>query len=215
MGKKNKKAEKPELTERERLKRERKMEFLRYLITGTATTVINWGVAALLKELLNISGGLNSVISWIVSVVFFAFWGYKLFVFRSKTMEKKTVFYEFIGFVSARLLTLFVEWAFMEIFNKALGFDQTVRIGFTRLVDGVETGSLAVNVGEFYICKFFATVLVTILNYIFSKLLVFSRNNPFLKHIGHKLAEGGEDEDQSESESGSGNESESINENKG
>ena len=49
MSRKNKK-EKPELTEREAAKRERLLELLRYLVIGTATTVINWGMAALMRE---------------------------------------------------------------------------------------------------------------------------------------------------------------------
>ena len=194
MSRKNKKAEKPELTEREKASRERKLELLRYLIVGTATTVINWGTAALFREVFNVTGGLNTIISWVVSIMLFAFWAYKLFVFRSKAMEKRTVFYEFVGFVSARLLTLFFEWVFMKIFVDLLGFDHVIRIGFTRLVDGVDSGGLTVDVKEFYIFKLIATVFVTILNYVMSKLVVFSDNNPLMKRIGRKLSSGGEDE---------------------
>ena len=194
MAKKNKK-EKPELTEREIARRNRILELLRYLIVGTTATAINWGVAALFRELWDVSGGLNTIIAWIVSNVIFAFWGYKLFVFRSMTMEKRTVFYEFIGFVSARLLTLLFEWAFMKVFVDLLDFDHVIRVGFTRMVDGTETGSFALNIKEFYIFKLIATVFVTILNYIFSKLVIFNNNNPLLKKIGRKLAEGGEDEE--------------------
>ncbi len=195
MSNKKEKAEKPELSERDKRRRERNLELLRYLIVGTTTTAINWGVAILLREVFGVTGGLNSVISWIVSIIFFAFWAYKLFVFRSKTLEKGTLLWEFVGFVSGRLFTLLFEWAFMYVFVTALGFDQVIRIGFTRLVDGADAGSFGFNVREFYIFKLIATVFVTILNYIISKLIVFSGKNPLLAKIGRKLAAGGEDED--------------------
>ena len=102
---------------------------------------------------------------------------------------------EVAGFVSARLFTLVFEWAFMAIFVDVLGYDHIIRVGFTRLVDGADVGSFALNVREFYIFKFIATVIVTVLNYVFSKLLIFNGNSPILRRIGGKLNEGGEDEE--------------------
>ena len=164
-----------EMTEKDHKRREQIGELLRYLIVGTITTLINWGVSAIFKEVFGISGGFNSIIAWIISVVFFAFWAYKFFVFRSKTMEKKALLYEFVSFIAARLFTLGFEALFMFIFVDALGFDQVLRFGFTRLVDGADAGSFALNIKEFYIFKFLATVVVTILNYIFSKLVIFNK----------------------------------------
>lgn len=150
-------------------------EFLRYLVIGFSTTFINWGVSIILEELIGMPGWINTVISWIISVIFFAFWSYKFFVFRSRSMEKHILFTEFIGFVSARLLTLGVESLFIFVFVDWLGFNQIIRFSFTRLAEGKLAGSFYIDIKEFYIFKLFATVIITILNYIFSKLVIFKK----------------------------------------
>lgn len=156
------------------------MEFIRYIIIGFATTAINWGVTICFTELTgldetDIGNAVIVVISWIVSVIFFAFWMYKRFVFRSNSMKKDILIPEFIGFTSARLFTLVVEFIIMLIFCDILGFDEIVRFGFTRVVEGVDSGSIGINIRENYIVKLGACVIVTILNYIFSKLIIFKK----------------------------------------
>ncbi len=148
-------------------------EFIRYLIIGFSTTLINWLSAIFFEEVLGMVEWLGTILSWIIAVVFFAFWTYKFFVFRSRSMEKKILIPEFIGFVSARLLTLGFETGFIFVFVNLLGFDQVLHFGFTRMVDDVAGSQFGINIKEYYIFKFIATVFVTIMNYIASKLVIF------------------------------------------
>ncbi len=155
-------------------------EFLRYLIIGFSTTFLNWGISIALKELTNlddtkVGNTAITVIAWTLSTVFFAFWMYKIFVFRSKSMKASILWTEFAGFTGARLLTLGIESFIILIFCDWLGFDHIIHFGFIRVVDGVQTGSLGFNIREFYIVKLAACVIVTIVNYIFSKLIIFKK----------------------------------------
>lgn len=150
-------------------------EFIRYLIIGFSTTGINWGSAIVLEEVFHAPAWLGTVISWIISVIFFAFWAYKFFVFRSKRMSFDFLVPEFIGFVSARLLTLAFEAGFMAIFVDLLGFDHIIEFGFTRIVDGTATAKFVLPIKEYYIFKLLATVVVTILNFIASKFIIFRK----------------------------------------
>ena len=159
--------------------KEKIMEFVRYIIIGVTTTAINWGSSIFFEEVCHMWAWLNSALSWIISIVFFAFWAYKLFVFRSKSMETKILVREFISFCAARLLTLLVEMAIMGIFVDLLGFKNAISFGFTRFEVVNESltrnilGEFSFKINEFYIAKFFATVVITILNYIFSKVFIF------------------------------------------
>lgn len=152
-------------------------EFIRYLIIGFATTGINWGTTFILTQFtpLGTPGGIRAtivaVISWILSTIFFAFWAYKLFVFRSKSMKPRILWTEFAGFTGARLLTLGVELFITFAFCTLIGFDQILQITITR---GSST-LLDFPLAERYIVKLGACVIVTILNYIFSKLIIFKK----------------------------------------
>ncbi len=156
------------------------MEFLRYLIIGFSTTFLNWGITIAFVELTelektDIGYTIITVIAWVISTVFFAFWMYKFFVFRSKSMQPKILWTEFAGFTGARLLTLGVESVIMLIFCDILGIDEIIHFGFTRMVDGVAAGSFGFEIRESYIVKLGACVITTILNYIFSKLIIFKK----------------------------------------
>ena len=162
--------------EKKRVRRERLMEIVRYIIVGVTTTAINWVAAWLMREFTSIPAWLNTAISWILCTVFFAFWAYKFFVFRSKTMEKKTLLREFVSFIAARLFTLGFETLFMWIFVDVLGFNNMLRFGFTRMTEaGAELGAFGLSIREFYVFKFLATIVITVLNYIFSKLVIFRK----------------------------------------
>jgi preprotein translocase subunit SecG len=119
-----------------------------------------------------------SILTLIIAIVFFAFWAYKFFVFRSRSMEKKVLIPEFIGFASARLLTLAFETGFIFVFVNLLDFNQAIHFGFTRMVYGAATSTqFGITIKEYYIFKFIATVFVTIMNYIASKLIIFRNAN--------------------------------------
>lgn len=161
-------------------------EFLRYLVIGFSTTFINWGVNIALTELFALDATLSVIISWIASTICFAFWMYKFFVFRSRSMQANILWGEFAGFTGARFFTLGVETVITLIFCKWLGFDEILHFGFTRMVDGEAGAMFGFGIRERYIVKLFACVIVTILNYIFSKLIIFKK--------GQKLSQADEAE---------------------
>ena len=155
-----------EFSEYKRSRREKWLEILRYGIAGVLTTAIDYGTTALMK-LTGDHAWLDSIVAWIVSVVFFAFWMYKFYVFRSKSMRKKLVIREFFSFVAARLFTLGFQTLFLFVFIDLLGFDRDLAI--VRVADG----STVIVFSEYWIFKVAATVVVTVLNYIASKLIIF------------------------------------------
>ncbi|MBQ4626397.1 MAG: GtrA family protein [Clostridia bacterium] len=88
-----------------------------------------------------------TVIAWVVAVIF-AFVTNKLIVFESKSWKPSVAGKEFAGFIGARIFSLLVELLFMFI---------TVTL---------------LSINEF-IAKLFVQFVVVVLNYIFSKLLIF------------------------------------------
>ena len=146
---------------------EKYWEPLSYLFWGGMTTVVSWGsysVFAYLfgkhdRELVLFGIGMSfavvlaNVWSWVCAVVF-AFVTNKVWVFRSRSWKPGTVWKEFGKFVSARLITGVFEVAAVPVL---------VGIGMNETVFGIE--GLAAKAG--------VSVLVVVLNYIFSKLLIF------------------------------------------
>ena len=136
-------------------------EVFMYLVFGVLTTVVSWASYALFIKIL---GGISNsdvrisvanVLSWIAAVLF-AFITNKLWVFDSKSWKPSVVIKELGMFVVARLATGCIEW---------FGVPLLVKIGVNQELFGTE-GMLA---------KIIASVLVVILNYFFSKLLIFKK----------------------------------------
>ena len=129
-------------------------EIIMYLIFGVGTTVVNWGiytVIVMLGKEVNLT--IANIIAW-VGAVAFAYITNKLWVFESKSWNPKIVWKELGMFLGARI--------FSGIFEIGL-FPVLVWLGMNQAIFGVE-GMLA---------KVVISVLVIVLNYIFSKLLVF------------------------------------------
>ena len=133
-----------------------------YLFFGVCTTVVNWVAYILFMTLfssLGMNGELNivisNVISWIFAVIF-AFITNKLWVFDSKSFEKKKLFYEIWTFVSARLVTLLIETGILYLAALIFGSDNNI-----------------VNITW----KIITSVIVVVLNYIFSKLIIFRKKD--------------------------------------
>ena len=140
-------------------------ELITYIIFGVLTTAVNfvtfWLMNLVLGEKLYL---LNNVIAWIVSVIF-AYVTNKLWVFESKSWKPKVIGKEIPEFVGARLFSLAVEEGGLFLFVNVMHFD---RFSFKLL--GFEiTGTL--------IAKVILAVIVVILNYIFSKLVIFKKKN--------------------------------------
>lgn len=138
-------------------------EIIMYLIFGVATTGVNWVVYSLLMKavLVHAPGSddvkmtVSNVIAWIAAVIF-AFITNKLWVFESKSWVPKVAAREFVSFVVSRLATGVIEW-----FGPLLLF----KIGLDQDLFGVKG----------FVAKIVCSVLVVILNYVFSKLLVFTK----------------------------------------
>lgn len=151
-------------------------EIIMYLIMGGATTVVNWVVYGWSVKALNFGSSLSdsladtfgvnftpdtidifiaNVLAWILSVIF-AYITNKLFVFESYSWKPKFVLRELALFVSARLAT-----GVLEIF----GVPFLVSLGLSQTIFGFE-GMLS---------KVVVSVLVVILNYVFSKLFIFKK----------------------------------------
>ena len=137
-------------------------EVILYVVFGGLTTLVNfvsfWVFNKILGEKFYL---VSNVIAWFISVVF-AYVTNKLWVFESKSWAFKILLKEVPEFFAARLFSLGVEegglWLFVDIF----GFD---RYSFTVFNFEV-TGKL--------IAKVLLAVIVVILNYFFSKFIIFA-----------------------------------------
>ncbi len=133
-------------------------EIIMYLIFGVLTTAINWicyivctVVCGLDESKLQLT--ISNAIAWTVAVIL-AFVTNKLYVFESKDWTPSVAIKEGVSFIGARLFT-----GMIEILMPA----GLMSIGLNQAIFGVE-GAVA---------KAITSVLVIILNYVFSKLLVF------------------------------------------
>ena len=125
-------------------------EIINYLIFGVLTTIVSLLTYYLLVlTILNPNNPIElqiaNIISWITCVTF-AYITNRKYVFNSKD---KNITKEIIKFYSSRLTTLFLDMIIMYIFVTKLQFNDKI-------------------------IKIIAQILIIILNYILSKLLVFT-----------------------------------------
>ena len=140
---------------------EKHRELILYLVFGVLTTLVNFIVFWLMelilgKELYLIS----NAIAWVAAVVF-AYVTNKLFVFESKSWSRAALLSEIPEFLGARVFSFLIEEAGMWLFVDLIGF---AAISFT-LFGITVTGTL--------IAKAILAVIVVILNYFFSKFIIF------------------------------------------
>lgn len=125
-------------------------EILMYLIFGVLTTVVNIVSYFLLARILHIDTVVSTVIALILSILF-AYITNKIFVFESKTNTAKELLKEIISFFGCRAFTGILDVAFMYI---------TVDV---------------FNLNDM-IMKIISNIVVIIVNYIFSKLIIFKKD---------------------------------------
>ncbi len=139
-------------------------ELIVYLIFGVLTTAVNLATFYAMESLTGISYLINNAIAWVVGVIF-AFITNKIFVFRSKSWKPSVAGKEAIEFLGARIFSFGVEeaglWLLVDVVGLA-SFSKVI-IGFTV------TGEL--------IAKIILAVIVVILNYVFSKLVIFKKKS--------------------------------------
>lgn len=130
-------------------------EGMRYLVFGVLSTLVNLITAAItyyvffvkLPEVFRVN--LSTIIS-ILAAWIFAYVTNKLYVFDSKTESIKELLKEIIAFAGCRTLTAIVEIVIMNVFVTRLQFN-------------------------YFLMKVIANVIVIILNFIFSKLIIFKK----------------------------------------
>ncbi len=139
-------------------------EFIMYMVFGAGTTVVSWVSFALFTVIvptfsfcrITVDHTISAnILSWVCAVLF-AYITNKLWVFDSKSWNLRLVFKEFGLFVSSRLATGVIEW---------VGLPLLIKVGVNQTILGFE-GMLA---------KILVSIIVIILNYIFSKLFIFKR----------------------------------------
>ncbi len=143
-------------------------ETVTYLVFGVLTTVVNFGVFKLFDLFFTATIDFDltlvtNIIAWVAAVVF-AFVTNKLFVFESKSWRAEVLKKEVPSFVSARLISLGIEELGLLIFITWLGFDSFVLEIFPGFALG---GKMLVKIG--------LAVIVVVLNYIFSKFIIFGK----------------------------------------
>jgi putative flippase GtrA len=132
-------------------------ELIIYIIVGGLTTIVNWAVYAAGVRLFGWSITVSNIIAWIAAVAF-AYVTNKVWVFLSYDWSPRFVLREASLFVGARLAT-----GLFEIVSVPL----LVRLGLDQQLFGVK-GMWS---------KVIVSVVVTILNYVFSKLIIFRRTS--------------------------------------
>ena len=139
-------------------------EILLYLIFGVLTTAVSifsfWLFGLFIPSNLYL---ITNVISWVIAVIF-AFVTNKLFVFESKKWGKDELSSEIPKFLGARVFSLIIEELGLILFIDLLNFNE-----FSKAILGFNiTGEL--------IAKTIMSVIVIILNYFFSKFIIFARS---------------------------------------
>lgn len=122
-------------------------ETITYVIAGVLTTLVNFVTTFVCYDCLHWNENLVTVVAWVVAVVF-AYVINKYWVFLEKKGEAAKEAVKFGKFVAGRLFTFAVEWLGIFLFVTTL----QVALWPVKLV---------------------LAVIVTILNYVFSKLFVF------------------------------------------
>lgn len=120
-----------------------------YGIFGVLTTLINIVAYWLCTRMLNVPVVPSTIIAWLVAV-FFAYYTNRTYVFHSTTASLKGVISEAAEFFACRIATGVIDVIIMYIFVDVLNFDDVI----------IKTAS---------------NILVIILNYIASKLFIFSK----------------------------------------
>lgn len=139
-------------------------EFILYSVFGVVTTLANFFSYLIMKAIFGEERYLiNNAVAWFVGVVV-AFVTNKLFVFNSKSWKLKIALKEFAEFVAARLFSFGVEEAGMWLFMSVLNFS---RFSIPLVI---------LTVPGDIIAKLLISIVVVILNYFFSKFIIFKKN---------------------------------------
>lgn len=143
-------------------------EIITYIIFGVLTTLVSWGTYAVFVNLLSINIFWGNLLSWVCAVSF-AYVTNKLWVFDSKSWKASIVIKEIISFVASRGVTGVIEIVAVPLLAKT-GFDNI----FYNILDKMNV-SLGILFTDGIYSKIVLAVVVVILNYFFSKFIIFKK----------------------------------------
>lgn len=153
-------------------------EMVLYLVFGVLTTLVNFVVFKLCNKFTDPL--ISNVIAWIFAVAF-AYVTNKLFVFESKSWAGNTIRKEIPSFVGARLFSLGVEELGLFVMIKWLKLVPTLTSLSSNCLDMTQKFNFTMPAkiydvldGEMVV-KIILAVVVVILNYVFSKLIIFKK----------------------------------------
>ena len=129
------------------LKKHRHIIF--YLIFGVLTTAVNFVVYYICARILNIDTVPSTIIAWVAAVLF-AYITNRKWVFESQVTTRKGILIEIAMFFLFRLATGILDTVIMYITVDVWAFNELIM-------------------------KIISNIIVIILNYVFSKLLIFRK----------------------------------------
>lgn len=145
-------------------------EFIMYIIFGVLTTAVSWGTYAVFIKLFNNNVFVSNLLSWVCAIVF-AYITNKLWVFESKSWNVELVAKEATAFVASRGVTGVIEIVCVPLLTK-IGFDN---IFYNILEKWNIQFSILLTKGIY--SKIALSFIIIMLNYVFSKLVVFKNKN--------------------------------------
>ncbi|MGO0902647.1 GtrA family protein [Clostridioides difficile] len=124
-------------------------ETILYLFFGAFTTLVNIVSYLFFTRVISFNFMIANTLAWILAVLF-AYVTNKFFVFESRRVELKFLFKEFLSFVSFRLISGIIEMVIMYIMIDLLFVNDVI-------------------------VKVFTNIVVIVLNYLFSKMIIFRK----------------------------------------
>lgn len=124
-------------------------EVISYLVFGVLTTLVNWAVYGVMVRS-GIDYRISTAAAWVVSVLF-AFIVNKIFVFQSYDLHLGFVMKEVVSFTACRAASGVMEMVLMVMMVSWLNMDE-------------------------YVSKVLVSIVVVIVNYVFSKLFIFRKS---------------------------------------
>ena len=128
---------------------EKHWDIVSYLFFGVCTTVVNYLIYIPCYNLLGMSASVSNIVAWVVAVAF-AYLTNKPFVFKSNDWSAATVVPELTKFVGCRIGSGVAETIVLFLAVDLLGWNGNI-------------------------WKLVTQVMVTVMNYVASKLLVFRK----------------------------------------
>lgn len=126
-------------------------EYILYIIFGGLTTAVNIAAYYIFARVLGVHYMISNAAAWIFSVLF-AYVTNKLYVFESRDMGVRFILLEMFKFFGCRGITGLADMGIMYVMVALLSLNDMV----VKVVDNV---------------------IVIILNYVFSKLIVFKKKD--------------------------------------